>query len=291
MIKSLRSLTVLIALVVLVTACDLSRNESENHVAQGVEALNAGQDTAAVRAFEQATSVDPTNANAWYYLGYTRSRMLKNAGGAIDALEQAVELDSKSADAPYELGYARENREDYEGAIEAYREAAHRDPSMAGAHFRMGNLLERSGDFREAIDAYSHAIHANPSLIAAWIQLGNLYGTFGATDESVAVFKNGIENNLTDGDLRGALGVTLFEAGRMTEAINALNEAVEAGHSTAAIHMTLGMAYLERSEERASDEDRTKAVAEFERALTRCSPARDGNRCNVIGTQLQKLSQ
>lgn len=291
MIKSLRRLLVLVTLVAFVAACDLSRNASEGHVAEGVQQLNAGSDSAAVRAFEEATAVDETNANAWFYLGYTRSRVMRNAGGAIDALEKATELDTSRADAPYELGYAREKREDVDGAIEAYREAALRDPSLAGAHFRMGSLLEARADFREAMEAYSHAIHADPSLIAAWVQLGNLYATYGATDEAVAVFKNGIENNLDDGDLRGALGVTLFEAGRLTEAINALNEAVEAGHSTAAIHMTVAMAYLQRSEERASDEDREKAVESFKRALSRCNPSTDGNRCNVIGTQLQNLSQ
>src|SRR5690554_3079385 len=242
MMKAPRLIMVVLGVMLMTAACDLSRSTSENHVAEGVGALNAGNSSDAVRAFEAATAADDSNPNAWYYLGYARSRALSNPNGAIESLQRATDLDPRRADAPYELGYALENSGQKDAAITAYQTAVVRDPSLVGANFRLGQLLEETGQYRGAIDAYTQTIHADPSFVLAWQQLGNIYAEFGATDAAVAVFQNGIENNPDEGELRGGLGVTLFEAGRVAESIQALEGALEEGHTGTPVTMTLGMA-------------------------------------------------
>lgn len=291
MLKALRLILVITLGTGLAVGCDFSRSESEGHVAQGVESLNAGRGTDAVRAFEAAVAADESNPNAWYYLGYARSRGVGNPGGAVEALQRSTDLDTTNAEAAYQLGYALDTLERSEEAIAAYQTAVMRAPAHVGANLRLGQLLEKTGQFRGAIDAYSNTIHADPSMEIAWLSLGNLYADFGATDAAVAVFNNGIENNLESGELRGALGVTLYESGRLAEAIQSLEQAVEAGYGDTSVTMTLGMSYLRRAETSGNTGDRARALEQFTQASRTCSTAKDGARCAVIATQLHNLSQ
>lgn len=289
--KASRLIFLIITIASLVSACDLSRSKSESHVAEGVGALNNGRASDAIRAFEAAVAADETNPNAWYYLGYTRLRGMNNPSGSIEALQTATELRPNDAEAPYQLAYALEQADRKDSAVTAYQTAAVRDPGHFGANLRLGQLQEETGQFRAAIDAYSNAIHADPSQEIAWLQLGNLYAGLGATDAAVAVFNNGIENIPDSGELRGALGVTLFEGDRLAEAIQSLELAIEQGQSSTPVTMTLGMAYLRRAETTGNSSDRSKAQEQFSRASRTCNPSTDGTRCAVIATQLHNLSQ
>ncbi len=58
-----------------------------------------------VTKFEEVVAADPTNANAWNMLGYSR-RMTGNLDGAFDAYWKCLELDPKHAGAHEYLGEA-----------------------------------------------------------------------------------------------------------------------------------------------------------------------------------------
>ncbi len=278
------------AVLFFVTGCDLSRAQSEEQVAKGVQALNAGRGGEAVRAFEDATNLDETNANAWYYLGYARSHKTANPGGAIDALERATTLDEARADAAYELGVAYEQKSRTDDAIEAFRKATLRDPTHAGASFRLGRLLEDSGAYREAIGAYSDAINKDPSLIAAWVQLGNLYAVFGELDAAIAVYENGLENNPDSAEIFGMLGMALYEAGRSDAAIKVLTNAEKEGRVDVSVLSILGQIHLDRADATKSAEEKKTALGYFDRARRICNPQRDGGRCMVIEQMVQQLN-
>lgn len=291
MLKAVPLTVAMVMALCLTVACDFARSNSEKQVAEGVGLLSGGRHADAVRIFEAATATDDSNPNAWYYLGYTRSRALSNAQGAIEPLQRAADLDPQRADATYELGYALENAGQRAEAIGAYQATALRDPNHVGALYRLGQLFESTGEFRSAIDAYSRCIHADPFFPLAWSQLGNLYAEFGATDAAIKVFSNGIENNPESKELRSSMGIAMFEAGRIPESIQALEGAIEAGDSSTATSMTLGMAYLRRSEMSGAAADRKAAQEQLSRASRTCNPSVDGARCNVIATKLHSLER
>lgn len=275
--------------LVFAVACSPSRLKSERELAAGVAALNAGENANAVSFFERATSIDPTNAGAWYYLGYTRARRLNNFQSAIDSLKQASDLEPANAEYAYQLGFAYESSGKLDEAIAAYERSAANDSGIEGVLYRLGGAYERKGEFRAAIDAYQRSIHAVPFFALSWIALGNLYAEFGAPDAAVQVFQNGIENNPDSAELHAAIGIALFELGRNPEAIAALEQAVSLEDTRASTSMTLGMAVLRRGEMTGNASDQQIARAHFERASRQCSPSTDGTRCAVIAAKLATL--
>lgn len=275
----------------LTVACSPSRAKSEREVGTGVALMNGGSNSEAIQAFERATAVDAKNANAWYYLGYARSRRLNNFQSAVDALSQAVQLKPQNAEYAYQLAYAQENAGNLEEAVKHYEIAAALDPSIEGLLYRLGQLYERQGEFRGAMDAYSRSIHAAPYFTMAWIALGSLYAEFGAPDAALLVFENGIENNPTNAELYTARGIALFEQDRVAEAIAALEKAVSLGDERSSTSMTLALAILARGEMSGSKTDERVALAHMQRAARACSPTTEGTRCAVIAAKLASMER
>ena len=100
---------------------------------------------------ERLTTLEPTNAQAFYYQALALWKAGQAAPGGKDlskvesALEKATTLDPKFADAQFQLGnlYSEENK--IPEAIAAYQEALRIDSNLADAHYRLGQLYRRTG--------------------------------------------------------------------------------------------------------------------------------------------------
>lgn len=68
-----------------------ARRASSGLVEEGKGYLIAGRPAEAVRRFERAARVDPSNGFAWYWLGKARIEV-RDPGGAIGVLEKAATL-------------------------------------------------------------------------------------------------------------------------------------------------------------------------------------------------------
>lgn len=109
-----------------------------------------------VERLERLTSMDPTNAKAFYYQALALRKAAQGATGAKDlskvesALEKATTLDPKLADAQLQLGnlYSDENK--IPEAVAAYEEALRIDPNLADAHYRLAQFYRRTGKSAEA---------------------------------------------------------------------------------------------------------------------------------------------
>jgi len=109
-----------------------------------------------VERLERLTTLEPTNAQAFYYQALALWKSAQAASGAKDlskvesALEKAATLDPKFADAQFQLGnlYSDENK--IPEAVAAYQEALRIDPNLADAHYRLGQLYRRAGKSLEA---------------------------------------------------------------------------------------------------------------------------------------------
>jgi tetratricopeptide (TPR) repeat protein len=105
---------------------------------------------------ERLTSLEPTNAHAFYYQALALWKAAQASAGGKDlikvesALEKAATLDPKFADAQFQLGnlYSDENR--ILEAVAAYQEALRIDSNLADAHYRLGQLYRRTGKSVEA---------------------------------------------------------------------------------------------------------------------------------------------
>jgi tetratricopeptide (TPR) repeat protein len=110
-----------------------------------------------VDRLERLTTLEPTNARAFYYQALALWKAAQAAPGEKDlskiesALEKAATLDPKFADAQFQLGnlYSDENR--IPEAVAAYQEALRIDSNLADAHYRLGQLYRRTGRGDEAL--------------------------------------------------------------------------------------------------------------------------------------------
>src|SRR5271157_1554297 len=116
-----------------------------------------------VDRLERLTTLEPTNAHAFYYQALALWKAAPAAPGGKDlskvesALEKAATLDPKFADAQFQLGnlYSEENQ--IPEAVAAYREALRIDSNLADAHYRLGQLYRRTGksvEARKELDLY-----------------------------------------------------------------------------------------------------------------------------------------
>jgi len=109
-----------------------------------------------VERLDRLTSMDPTNAKAFYYQALALWKAAQGATGAKDlsrvesALEKATTLDPELADARLQLGnlYSDENK--ISEAVAAYEEALRIDPNSADAHYHLAQLYRRTGKSVEA---------------------------------------------------------------------------------------------------------------------------------------------
>ncbi len=109
-----------------------------------------------VDRMERLTSMDPTNARAFYYLALALWKTQQAAPGNKDfsgvesALKKAASLDPKFADARLQLGNLYADESKIPEAIAEYEEAIRVDPDLEDAHYRLAQLYRRTEKTSEA---------------------------------------------------------------------------------------------------------------------------------------------
>lgn len=112
--------------------------------------LESAEPIQARRAYEQALSQDPRNADAHVNLG----RLLydqNEVGQAVEHYRKALGLKRNHSIAAFNLGIALEDLGKTNDAIVAYRRAIESDPYFADAHYNLAQLYQKTGKRTAAI--------------------------------------------------------------------------------------------------------------------------------------------
>ena len=89
----------------------------------------------------------------------------KEKGGyleAIKAYQQAISIDPNYKEAYFDLGTSYQEIEMYEQAVKAYQQAITIDPNYRDAYYHLGMLHAKMGEFVETVKAYQQAIRITP---------------------------------------------------------------------------------------------------------------------------------
>jgi tetratricopeptide (TPR) repeat protein len=125
----------------------------------------------------RAASLDPGNPRVWYNLGLLY-RELGSGDESVQAFEHVLKIDPSAADAHYFLGSFYFERKEYPRAVDEYRAALHLNTMHASAEFGLARALQRSGNVdeaREHLKRFEHLTHEKLAPV-----LARTYGDQGA---------------------------------------------------------------------------------------------------------------
>lgn len=260
------------------------RNRAVNTFNEGVIALQGGDKAAALAKFEAAVELDPEMPQPYSVLGslyleakeYDRAiaasekllelspddpaalivlydaheakgetataqqylERLGSAGGGTDA---AIRVFNAGADA------ARSG--DLDTAITLFAKAVEIDSELAPAHAASARLLLARERYEEALAAAERALDIDPDLVEVQRVRYEAYRRLGQEEKALEVFEE-----LAAADPEGLAetlyerGRTAFQAGDTAQAVQALEQAVQAKPDHARAHYMLGLSYANADE-------------------------------------------
>lgn len=227
------------ALLVAATGCNEEHNHSIEVMNKGVEAGRQKIYDTAITNLKQATTIDPTNAAAFYNLGvvYKDERKWPDCAEAFAA---AAKLDAQNPALHYELGnayYEQTLPQDAQHpvgnpaklpeAVTEFGKAIEIDPKLYKAHYRLGVALQDSDKPKEADAEYRKAIEANPRFLAPYLKLGDLYLDNDYDKEAEQVFKNAILADDSSGEAHQGLAEAMQKQKQYEEAVKEFQKAVQ----------------------------------------------------------------
>jgi TolB-like protein/class 3 adenylate cyclase/Tfp pilus assembly protein PilF len=181
------------------------------------------------RLAEEALSLDPRSARAYYILALTHfwdywlgppKSPDESIRLGIEMAQKAISLDENFADAHGILGMLYINKGDYEKAVESGERAASLAPNSAGAFVTYGSTLMHSSRPAEAIPILEKALRLSPvkPFSMSLANLGNSHRMIGKYEEAVPFYKRLLKD--LPMHLSGNIGLTATYAqmGRMEDA-------------------------------------------------------------------------
>lgn len=235
--------------------------QSQDYLAQGIQALDANQPAAAEPLFRKAVEADPTSVESQFNLALVLAIEGKDAE-AIAAYRRTLELKPALYDADLNLGMVLlRNRQpadaaivlkeaaelkptefrpqlfyaealldagDFEEAEVRFRAAIAINAKSAVAHLGLARSLLKESKFRESADDYRTAAALDPADKNAILELGSAYDKEGQTAEAIAIFQEFPGNDA----VARRLTQLLLQSNNAIAAIPNLEAAVKAAPTT-----------------------------------------------------------
>jgi tetratricopeptide (TPR) repeat protein len=173
----------------------------------------------AVKAFENATTLNPNFALAWNNKGNAYMK-LKKYNKAIDAFEEAFNINQNYYLALHNQGDALYSLGKYEEAINIYDQviSTENDPNVYKSWNDRGLAKYRLENYEEALEAFDKAIEINPTFADGLINKGVVFYKLEMPSKAKEVFEKALE--LEPGNSRASnnLGVVLARDGELDRA-------------------------------------------------------------------------
>ncbi|TEU17049.1 MAG: tetratricopeptide repeat protein [Anaerolineales bacterium] len=230
------------------------------HNRTGNSLENEGKLEEAIREYQEALKLDPTNAAYHANLGDVYHQ-LQRLGDAEEQYEKAVthalENDSyryRLAGVYYDQGKFDLAIEEYEAAVAindenpvyrsglgdayrqkgsldkaagAYEQAIELDKSNASYHARLADIYQRQGNLENAVTKYNEAIRLDDENPAYHYGLAQVYHVQDKPQEAIPFYQAAIERNPDYGDAYCGLGLAYQESNQRQDAIEALRQCLE----------------------------------------------------------------
>ena len=105
----------------------------------------------------QSIGVDPTNALAFFVLGYIEEEQ-GNLEDALVAYEKSAQLDEEKAEVYYNIGNVYSKMEDNRSALDSYTIAVERDPEHLNAWINLFTVSYYEEEYKDAVKYFDKAV-------------------------------------------------------------------------------------------------------------------------------------
>jgi tetratricopeptide (TPR) repeat protein len=186
----------------------------------------------------RSLAADPSDAEAWYYLGRTKYNESRFAE-AVEAFQQCLKREERSVRAADNLGLAYAGLGRTEEALAAYQQAiawqAERPEKSPGPYLDLGSLLLDQNRAKDALPALQQAAALAPRHPRVHEQLGKAYLQLEQLAEAQASLERAVELAPESAPLHFMLGQVYRRNGLMDKAKSELATAasLNGSHSTA----------------------------------------------------------
>jgi len=226
--------------------------------AMGFSFFQQGKSKEAIAAFEKALAADPKHWKAHNNMALASIDL-----GELEVAEAHYResLAIKPQPAIYnDLGFALERQGMHEEAAEAYRKALELDPESASAHYNLGASLVRSGEFAKAESHLRTALKKNPNT-QTYTALGIALWQQGRIDEAIANLRAAIKADPKNAAPYDTLGTILIQQGKLEEAASTYRDLIR-NRPSAAAHQELAqvLTRLGRTDEARKEMELAKAL-------------------------------
>ncbi|MFX0035180.1 MAG: tetratricopeptide repeat protein [Candidatus Hermodarchaeota archaeon] len=103
---------------------------------------------------------------------------------AIKAYEQALTIDPNFAEAWAELGITYKNSGDLKKALKAFEKALKLNSKVPPYWFHYGTTLSEVGKLKQAANAIQEGLKLDSSIVKAWMDLHDVYNKMGNTEKA-----------------------------------------------------------------------------------------------------------
>ena len=219
------------------------KNSEEAYLNIGLAYIGLKDYAGAVAAYKKALEIRPDYPEAWYNLGKAAARH-KQYDVAVNAFRKAIKHRPDYASAWFNLGVLLTRQNDEDGAIEAYRRAIEANPSHLSAMLNLAVRLAKKDRHLEAIDLYKRILKLDDTYASAWLNLGIAYMDTGNHDAAELALTRAVELE-TEQSIKPKryLARLLARRGAFDQAIEYLEDVVDADPANAALYTELGRVY------------------------------------------------
>jgi predicted TPR repeat methyltransferase len=158
---------------------------------EGIEHFESGRLEPARICFETCQALTPGRPSVLGNLGVTLFH-LRQWQAAIPVLVQATTADPSLAEAWGCLGLANEAQGQWQAAAEALEKALALSPQQVRLWLSLGEVSLRLGNVKDALQAFDRAVQEDPSCASAWSERGSLLRELHQFEEAARCFERAL---------------------------------------------------------------------------------------------------
>lgn len=193
---------------------------------RGVERLEAGDDRAALNAFNRVIELEPNHARAWMNRGNALFN-LEQSEEALSAYDRAIELRPDDGFSWGARGDALYDLERIDDALISWNKSLELKPDNPEVWYNKGLALGINlGQWDEALASLEQAIALNANDVQFWFYRGIALSSLNQLEEALTSWDKVLEMKPDFRDAWINKGVVLQKLGRYSEAIEANNQAI-----------------------------------------------------------------